>query len=98
MTIIGPLSVQIDQRVSFTCRAFGGPNNTYTWKLNGIEIEEDEDSQYNITTSVLDSSSSSVLVILRIVPAIHSGAVLSCSVSNLAGSGSDSHLITGKHK
>ena len=80
------------QRVSYNCTAEGGPNNAYTWIINGEIINDDD--QYDIETIVLDIFSSSVLTVISVDAARDQGTYR-CIVSNIGGTGEDSLNVTG---
>ena len=85
MSPLGSVSVSPDTQTvnfgdsaSYTCRARGGPNNTFQWYHRGNEITND--AIYTITTT----STYSNLTIDNIVGLDHGGAY-TCNVTNDAG-------------
>ena len=92
VVVSGPLFINSGANVTYNCTAQGEPSNVHVWMLNGMIIEDD--NEYNITTEVLDTSSSSELTILNVNAAIHQGRY-NCIVSNLGGFGENDILVTG---
>ena len=84
-----------EQQVSYTCSAYGGPDNIFEWMINGMTIENN--MQYTINTVVTSLTSSlSELTVISVNPAADQGSY-SCSVSNAGGSGEDSIIVTGNN-
>ena len=69
--------------VNLTCTCQGGPNNTFTWLLNGSPIISGTNS-YTISSTEF----SSILMINRITARNH-GGLYQCIAKNSAGNGSD---------
>ena len=68
---------------TITCMASGGPNNTHIWRLDDVIITNSMD-EFDISTSVNDSMSVSVLSIDKVDAATHKGSY-TCEVLNEAG-------------
>ncbi len=93
MELTGPNFVISETNYSYTCSAYGGPENVFIWMINGTVIEDDD--QYDINREMTNlTSSSSELKILSVDAATNKGNY-SCNVSNIGGFGEDSILVTG---
>ena len=88
--------VRSEQQVSYTCSAYGGPDNTFEWMINGETIEDGLPEFDIVTTMINLTSSLSELTVISVNPAADQGSY-SCIVSNVGGSGEDSIIVTGKN-
>ena len=75
--------------VTFTCIAQGGPGNTFAWRHNMNAITPGG-------RFIIESTSSSSMLTVTNVIGGDFGAYI-CQVSNLAGSGSATSMITSMH-
>ena len=92
----GPMFVRSEQQVSYTCPAYGGPDNTFEWMINGETIEDGLPEFDIVTTMISLTSSLSELTVISVNPAADQGSY-SCIVSNVGGSGEDSIIVTGNN-
>ena len=89
----GNLYVKQGGRFDITCSASGGPNNTHTWRRNGIEVINS--NTFTITSTINDIESESILSVSEINAAIHQGSY-ECEVINNAGDEKRELTIHGK--
>ena len=75
--------------VTFTCNAQGGPGNTFAWRHNMNAITPGG-------RFIIESTSSSSMLTVTDVIGGDFGTYI-CQVSNLAGSGSATSMITSMH-
>ena len=73
--------------VNFTCTTVAGPNNNFSWSLNGFTIISGTNS-YTITSTEF----SSILTISHITAPNH-GGLYQCIAQNNAGNGSDTTYV-----
>ena len=87
--IVQPKNMTFDyeDEVNFTCTCQGGPNNMFSWLLNGSTITSDA-SSYIISSTDF----SSILTISRITAPDH-GGLYQCIAQNIAGNGSDTTYV-----
>ena len=83
--IIQPQNMTFDyeDEVNLICTCQGGPNNTFTWLLNGSIISSGTNNYTIISTEF-----SSILMISRITAPDH-GGLYQCIAQNIAGNSSD---------
>ena len=81
------MTFNYEDKVNLTCTCEGGPNNTFTWLLNGSAITSGTNSYTVISTEL-----SSILMINRITAPDH-GGLYECIGQNIAGNGSDTTYV-----
>ena len=87
--IIQPKNMTFDygDEVNLTCTCEGGPNNMFSWLLNGSIITSSTNS-YTISSTKF----SSILTISHITAPDH-GGLYQCIAQNIAGNGSDTTYV-----
>ena len=81
------MTFNYEDKVNLTCTCEGGPNNTFTWLLNGSVITSGTNSY-----TVISKEFSSILMINRITAPDH-GGLYQCIAQNIAGNGSDTTYV-----
>ena len=81
------MTFNYEDEVNVTCTCQGGPNNMFSWLLNGSIITSGTNS-YTISSTEF----SSILMIKRITAPDH-GGLYQCIARNIAGNGSDTTYI-----
>ena len=76
-----------EDEVNLICTCQGGPNNMFTWLLNGSAITSGTNNYTLISTEVF-----SILTINRITAPDH-GGLYQCIAQNIAGNGSDTTFV-----
>ena len=81
------MTFDYEDEVNVTCTCQGGPNNTFTWLLNGSAITSGTNSYTVISTEFF-----SILMINHITAPDH-GGLYQCIAQNIAGNGSDTTYV-----
>ena len=81
------MTFKYEDEVNLTCTCQGGPNNMFSWLLNGSTITSGTNS-YTISSTEF----SSILTISRITAPDH-GGLYQCIAQNIAGNGSDTTYV-----
>ena len=81
------MTFNYEDEVNVTCTCQGGPNNMFSWLLNGSIITSGTN-----TYTISSTEFSSILMIKRITAPDH-GGLYQCIARNIAGNGSDTTYI-----